>query len=708
MGTHFSPVPERLWLDIKMEPITNPFTITKAVDFSDREINDYWVDFPSGGGMVDISKPYSPMPMLILGGKGSGKTHLMRYYSYPVQKIRHGSDILGGIRKDGYLGIYLRCGGLNASRFKEKGQQSSLWVDLFAYYMELWLGQLFISVLKDIALYSQSLSQRESVVCEEILSLFDTSYDPVNFVKFDQLLSLLRKLQRDFDKEVNNCGLTCKLNVEIKVTRGSLIFGVPRVVSSLADELSSCLFLYLIDEFENLSAEQQKYINTLIREKESPSTFKIGAKLYGLRTFSTYSADEENKEGSEFQTVYLDELLRNNPNYPAFAKHLVSKRLSDYLRLTERTSGLDSISNILESSFDVHGSALSSCDETSFVTDKYADDERPYLLSLKDKLLKGFESKATPGISSTTDITAILSNLAVPSHPLLEKLNILLFYQDWYSNKDLLRSSKIISNDCKLFLLQKTGASTYNTALGHYKNDLFSQLLRQFNQKQRYLGIESFILMSSGIPRNLLVLLKHIVAWSLFYGEHPFRGDPISVRAQQSGVLEAAEWFYREGRAIGGDGPLLQDSISRLGELFRSIRFSDKPVECSCSTFSCDGTRISEEAFRLLDLAQQWSLLINVGGQKDRNSKRVDLKLQLNPMLCPRYDLSIARRGVIPLRPEEVNAIFDPEYTSVLPKFIKARVERMTAPFFGKKKGLSTTKGPKQLSINPLSGDIYE
>ena len=699
MGAHFPTLPQRLWLDMTMEMIANPFTVTKAVDFSDHEINDYWVDFPSVGGMLDVLKPYSPMPMLVMGGKGSGKTHLMRYYSYPVQKIRHASDILDGIRKDGYLGIYLRCGGLNASRFREKGQDNSIWTDLFAYYMELWLGQLFVSVLRDISLNSPSLLQQETAICKEILSLFDISYDPVNFSKFDRLLSLLRELQRSFDKEVNNCGLTCKLNVEIAVTRGSLIFGIPRIVSNLVVELSSCLFLYLIDEFENLTTDQQKYINTLIREKESPSTFKIGAKLYGLRTLATYSADQENKEGSEFEIVYLDDLLRNNPNYTTFAKQVIVKRLRDYPSLPTRFSRLDSITNGLEASFCGSESELMSIDETLFVTEKYPEDARPYFLELKAKLLKGFESKVTNGISNTGHITTILSNLAVTSYPLLEKLNILLFYQDWYSNRDLLQSSEKISKECKHFLLHKTARTKYSTALGHYKYDLFSQLLRQLNQKQRYLGIETFIRMSSGIPRNLLVLLKHIVAWSLFYGERPFRGDPISVRAQQSGVLEAAEWFFREGRAIGGDGPLLQDSVSRLGELFRNIRFSDKPVECSCSTFSCDGTRISEDAFRLLELAQQWSLLINVGGQKDRNSKRVDLKLQLNPMLCPRYELSIARRGVIPLRPEEVNAIFDPNHTALLQKFIKARGDRMTAPFFGKKKRGRSGGGPEQLRM---------
>src|SRR5208337_4833244 len=99
----------------------NPFEVTKAADFNDEEIAGYFVDIPGPGGFGTLANPKSPMPMLIMGGKGSGKTHLMRYFSYPLQKLRHARDIVSGIQSDGYVGVYLRCGGLNAVRFKGKG-----------------------------------------------------------------------------------------------------------------------------------------------------------------------------------------------------------------------------------------------------------------------------------------------------------------------------------------------------------------------------------------------------------------------------------------------------------------------------------------------------------------------------------------------------------------------------------------------------------
>ena len=149
--------------------------------------------------------------------------------------------------------------------------------------------------------------------------------------------------------------------------------------------------------------------------------------------------------------------------------------------------------------------------------------------------------------------------------------------------------------------------------------------------------------------------------------------------------MEASEWFYRDARMLGREGQLVMDSVNRLGTLFRGIRFSDKPSECSCSTFSADASRSSDTSRRVLDLSEKWSLLIDVGAQRDRNTERIDAKYQLNRMLAPRWDLSIYRRGVLALSSEEFNAIFDPEHVQQFDGLLETRVARMSAPWFGRR-----------------------
>jgi hypothetical protein len=660
----------------------NPFNITKGDDFSDQEINDYWVDISSGDGFARLAKPTSPMPMLILGGKGSGKTHLMRYFSYPLQRIRYGQDLMAEIQKEKYIGIYLRCGGLNSARFRDKGQTDEMWTDIFAYYMELWLSQLTLKIVEDAITASSEMSEPEIVA--ELLGLIHLNGQTAP-TRLSELGAMLRGLQRELDSAINNSAMTRTLSVHIAVTRGDLIFGIPRIVSERVSWLRGCLYLYLIDEFENLSEPQQKYVNTLLRERKSPCSFKIGARLYGVRTYSTFSADEDNKEGSEFEVLRLDAMLRENKRYKEFSKRLVAKRLVEFTRTMPEATAVRANLESLDKCFEELPKSRLSAAETAYVIQKYRERERPYFSVLRQHLEQGLKSGVAPGLHASRDIERILSLLSVPEFPLLEKLNIFLLYQDWSSKNDLIHTAEAIASECQQYIQGSVKKGRFERRLHHFKADLLAQLYRDTDQRQRYVGFSSFVEISSGLPRILLIVLKHIFAWATFNGEKPFQGTPISARSQEAGVLEASEWFYQDARMIGRDGQLVMDSINRLGTLFRRIRFSEKPSECSCATFSVDVSRCSEAARRVIGLAEQWSLLIDVGRQRDRNTGQIDRKYQMNRMLAPRWDLAIYRRGVVALTPKEVNAVFDGEHVQEFDALADTRIARMRAPFFGQR-----------------------
>lgn len=681
----------------------NPFNITKAVDFSDQEIHDYWVDITEGAGFSDVVKPTSAMPMLILGGKGSGKTHLMRHFSYALQRIRHPENLIDGIKSDGYLGIYLRCGGLNAARFSGKGQPDDTWVEVFAYHFELWLGQLLLTTVIDLRADCDDLATEEPPTCQELAALFDVP-GTGSATSFASIRDHLGELQRSLDTAVNNCAITRKLDVKIALSRGSLIFGMPRILAAHLGPLRDTLFVYLVDEFENLTEAQQKYVNTLIREKQRPCTFKIGARLYGVREYGTYSADEDNKEGSEYETLRLDAWLRSKEQqYRSFARRLIVKRLSEHSYTPVGEGSEQSMAESLGELFDTPPTSDLAREETAHIPDKYQGRERPYFRSLSDKLQVGVRAGVAPGITTEDEIGTIMDRLRCAELPLLEKANIFLLYKSWHSRNDLVEAAASIAEDCQHYA-DGERRGRYTDTLLHFKADLLAQLSRDCGPKQRYRGIESLIDMSWGLPRNLLILLKCIFSWAAFYGEEPFRDKPISARAQDKGVGEAAEWFFRDARMTGRDGQNIQDAINRLGTLLRSIRFSDKPAECSCSAFSCDLSRVSAEARKYVDLAQKWSLLIDVGDQYDRNTKRRDLKFQLNRMLAPRWGIAFYRRGVLALSPEEVNAIFDPAQAGRFDEVLRLRVDRMTAPFFGRKPTSSPPKSQKKSQNAYLPG----
>ncbi|MBF0591066.1 MAG: hypothetical protein HQL02_03150 [Nitrospirae bacterium] len=659
---------------------TNPFEITKAVDFNDKQIQDFWVDIT--GGFNKLVKPTSSMSMFILGGKGSGKTHIMRYFSYAIQKMRYTENIVPGLKKEQYIGIYLLCSGLNSERFKERGLTDQRWYEEFVYYFELNLVIMLLKIVHDAFYEYELFKKNEDIICSEIMQLFD--YKISGFSNMNDIIEYFDNLKKEIDIAINNMVFNKNLDIVKLFTRSNLIFGIPRIFTKYLT-LGDMKFLYLIDEFENLTELQQKFINSLIRERQDPVSFKVGARLYGIKTYSISNDDELNREGSEYETLLLDNSLRSYENdYSRFIKDLCIKRLieSNYLNDSQKIK-----INLINGYFEVYSKNKYYLDETKFVIDKYKDKKRPYFEKLKKDIKNGLDNGIIKDISKEEDINEIIQMLEVHDYPLLEKLNILIFYIEWRSGKNLYEASKEISLKCKNYIDNKGIDKQYDEKFRHFKTDMLAQLYRDCRKKQEYIGIDTFISMSHGIPRNFLMIMKKIFEWSVFKEEEPFKRDKIiSISSQVEAVSKASEWFYDQSITIGDDGKIMKDSVNRLLNFLSTIRFSDIPSECSLSAFSINETEITEETSRIIELMWKWSLIIEMSHKRDKNSRRIDRKFQINRMLAPQLELPIAVRGVISLTTEEANSIFDQAHSSEFEHIRKKRVEKMNAPFFGKRK----------------------
>src|ERR1035438_5175411 len=151
-----------------MADLLKPFDVTKAVDLTDAQIATTWVDLKNGG-FSELVDPRMPMPLVLLGGKGSGRTHLMRHYSYQLQKLRAGEqDVVQSLRQEGYLGIYVLCESLEAGRFEGKGQTPEAWSALFSYYMDLWLAQVALMTIGDAFGGKNELGTAEATIAKDV------------------------------------------------------------------------------------------------------------------------------------------------------------------------------------------------------------------------------------------------------------------------------------------------------------------------------------------------------------------------------------------------------------------------------------------------------------------------------------------------------------------------------------------------------------
>jgi hypothetical protein len=662
------------------EPQLNPFDFVKASDFSDEQIDQYWVDIAGERGLEDLFQPLQKTPMLLLGGKGSGKTHLMRYFSAPVRKLKNGGKLRDALINDGYLGVYVQADGLNAGRFHDKGADDAQWASIFSFYFELWLASQVLKNANELLLEDQSAIHEEAFV-EEVASLF-LKKKISSPLSLRSLLEHLTAVRKDIDYIVGNIttGRSQLAEVDITVSPGELIFGIPEALSKhLSADLRQTLFVYMIDEVENFTEIQQKFLNSLIRYRKGPVSIKVGARLYGLRTRDTMGGSEERiRNGAEYTQVELDEWLRENEDaYKELASKIIAKRLE--------------ATGIWDSNRDNSASVKASFaepDRTNHfqrplieLVKKYDNqgEPRPYFEELREQI------NSWGSNDDRAKVDEIVKKLQLKAYPLLEKVNIYLLYRDWRSDKTLLELASNIQESAAIFLSgpREAGAEDYADTYAHFQSDFIAQIARECKMPRiDYAGLPTLIHLSQGFPRNLLGLLKQIYRRSLFAGEQPFKpGCEISVRSQNDGVRDAAAWFWDDAQP-DSHGPEARSAVQALAELFSGIRYSLKPAECAVGTFTVAHGGGTEKARTVLSYAQNWSYLIQIKGiGSDRNNANaVDDKYQLSPMLAPRWEVSERRRGAIRLSDSLFNAIFDPTKRDSLSALARERLSAMQNP----------------------------
>lgn len=645
----------------------SPFDVTKAVDLNDPQIELTYVTF--GGRDRSIVDPASAMPQFLTGLKGGGRTHLLRHYSYPLQKTRNERP-LRQLQADGYIGIYFRCGGLNGSRFRGKGQSEELWATTFAYYMDLWLAELLIATVDDLNRTEQWEDREISQVYVAIARALQTPVAGAEGVArpLSAILGYLTQLRREIDWAVNNAAHTGLLEVQVRSNPGELIFEAAKAVAALPG-FENVTVTFLADEYENLTAEQQVYFNTLIREKEPPATFLVGSRSWGIRTQKTLSAGEVNKKGSEYELYPIDAAYSNDPKeYQSFCRDLIMRRLAAFdLDDQESTAWISRLSFEADDRF--HTKRLHE------VLVRYAALERPYLVDLRSAVNK------VKGARVASDVIGALS---MPDFPLLEKLATLRFYQLWSGGQ--VPSTEVAETARNFVMPLASGAE--DVELANYfkqrKSDAVAQIYSEAGRQTAYAGFAELVSLSGFLPRNLLMTLKYISHWAQFHGENVFRGsDQISERALSEGVLDASNWYLSDAKPLGTQGEECEIAIRRLGQYFHSIRYANKPSEIDIATFSASLTQVSPDALAVLNRCVSHGLLIETRrGRSARNFGTRHRKFQLHPMLTPMWGLRPGRRGDASLDRSTIEAIFNPKVDDLAFQQVRESLETsLNAPF---------------------------
>jgi hypothetical protein len=661
--------------------MNNPFGITKATDFSDEEINDYWVDIKNIC-KLDIS---DSTPIYILGSKGCGKTHLLRHYSYPLQKICK-QNLLAILKDNKYIGVYSILNAIDSSRFSKKGIDEEQWKALFKYYLELYISEILLNIVKEIFAEKLSGKYTEGQFVDNILSKFyDIIFD--NDKTIGNLLIRFSEIRKSIDFQIVNAAFTQKLNdIKIQFTPGTLLFEIPKFLQKNIDIMKDVRIIYILDEYEKLFEWQKEFINTLVWDKKTPSTFWIGARRYGYTTTKTETG-ENLKPNSEFKFVYLDDILcKNEKEYQKFAKDLCICRLKKHFKNFSE-----------EKIFKVFSRKFEKYSDKIIIENLQNKKEYKHITDLKQRIQDAIKEDIFQ-----TDIEKCIEKIIDGiDNPLEQKYRIYLLYREWANwgtakskipfttNKEKINIDKIIIFVKKQYELHRQNEkSEFFNIIEKYKSDFLAQLAYENKIKNTcYSGIDEFIKLSCYNPRIFLSVLKLIIERSRLLGEEPLEDNSeISLNAQYLGIIETAKWFYEDIEIIGNEGKNLNISLNNLANIFQMYRFSDKPTETSVCAFNYSIEKISSEANHYIKLAKEHFLIIPVEKRKQRNSGREESTYQLHKILSPLWNLPYSRRGIADLSTSMIEVIFDPKRHKEFESIYRKEKSKFMAPFFSGKK----------------------
>ena len=646
--------------------MNNPFNVTKASEYSDEQINNYWVSI----GGKNVLDPLEYTPKYILGGKGCGKTHLLRYYSYPLQKLRNGS-IRDVVKNDKYIGIYSVLSTIDAGRFQGKGVNQDQWDAIFKFYFELYIGAFMLRILTEF-IVSEEGRIKETEFVKAVAGLFLNRIDLKSY-EFDSLLNYVETQRKLIDLKIENVAFSGDFHdVEINLKSGSLIFGIPEELTRVYDEFHDVEFIYILDEYEKLFDWQKRYINSLVWEKRYPSTFWIGARKYGYTEMSTVTG-EKLKKGSEYIPLFLDEYFqKNEKEYEQFARQLITKRLNQ--------NNADAIKE-LESKFRNGKEEI-----TNSVMQKRKGDYR-HLKNLATEIKTAIKRHLVK--DQVEDIPAILENITADTNkdPLEQKYKSYLLYQLWADSdiSRLLELSKEVRDEYQLH--KRNQESRFDNIIEKYTSDFIAQLCEENGiEFYAYSGLNDFIKLSWGNPRVLLLLLKQTIEKSQVFHEHPLESDGfISLRAQYIGIKETSRWYLEDAELMGETGSFINTAINNLANYFRLYRFADKPTDTSVCAFNFGSEDISTNAKELIRMMELHSLLIKVDNErKQKNTGKAETTYQMNRVLAPNWNLPSARRGIADFSKNVVEAIFNHDCFEKFDSEYRLFKGRMNAPFYRK------------------------
>lgn len=543
----------------------------------------------------------SNYPGVLQGGRGTGKTTVLRGLSYVGQYEILNSDI-DRFDNNSFIGIYYRANTNHVRAFDGKGVSDEKWMAIFEHYFNLiicWEMLHFLEWHKKLKEDDEELSEHACKLIASSLHLSSKIDD------FKSLLQVVEQAMFEFQAEINNVsdGNIPKLSMA----------GVPiDIVAQQTQNLRQFrgkVYYLLIDEYENFTDYQQECMNTLIKHVPESYTIKIGVREMGWRVKNTHNKMESLNDPADYKLTRIEEFFtdpQTSDRFEEFASNVCNLRLKQLL-------------DDENEKYDIKKALI------NMTIEEEAEKLNVEKTSLCQLFLKKEKAK----------------KLKLGIHPLYK---FMIAY--WAETHN--RSLESTIDD------YLTNIVKWDRRYDNYKYSLLFKLNKGKYVKisKYYAGWNTFIKLANGNIRYLMALVYQ--SYSLHLENDINVKTPVSVEHQ---TIAAKNVGWKNLTELEGScmiGLQLTQLVQSLGTIFKRLAKDGEKTAPEIVQFDING-EISERTHEVLNLGVMNLALVRMPSNKLSSVKSIkDFQYQLHPIFAPYFDYSFRRKRKLSLTEKDI------------------------------------------------------
>ena len=531
-------------------------------------------------------------PCVLQGGRGTGKTMVLRSLSYEGQYNILKKDIIEFDKND-FVGIYIRVNTNHVRAFEGGGISMDVWSRAFGHFINLTIVREVLKFLlwhKELNASDEELNEDYCQLVAKSLGLHATPRNQ------KELFVNVRNALYEFQTQLNEI-----FDTQGKGLKYSLYEYPVDLITELAtslEQFKNKIFMILLDEFENLADYQQIILNTMIKHISNHYTFKIGVRELGWRKKHTFNEQETLNAPADYFLLDIQKKFEDAKVFSDFAKRVCEKRLRE--AFDDEDTSMWNIENFLES------------------------------ITNEDEAIKlGVET--TDYLRSYEELPTSL-NKEIEGLPLLYKY-LIAYWADSHHNS--------LEEEVKHFLLSKR---EWDTRYNNYKYAMLFKIKQGRGRggiQKYYSGWETFIKLSGGNIRYFTELIYNS------YELHILKGkgidEKVSIREQTNAARNTGLKNLEELEGLSKHGAQLVKLLFNLGQIFKVYAHLDKKSP-ETNQFELIGERHSE-CQELLNTAVMNLALIREPGTKPNDEYTTkDYLFSIHPIFSPFFVFSYRKK----------------------------------------------------------------